>query len=140
MAELQNARGEAEKWKPVRHGAFYGSPRCCGGTLCTWAAFERATKEADALARRMGDGWEPVVWENLGWHYEVRKGCCTVSPTVTGGATDAKWKIDGYRAHFDNITQITAYAEMPENALGFATQDARTMARRIVDDLGVLLS
>lgn len=30
---------------------------------------ERAARE---LAEQMGPGWEPVVWENLGWHYTVK--------------------------------------------------------------------
>lgn len=26
-------------------------------------------RDAKALCARMGEGWEPRVWENLGWHY-----------------------------------------------------------------------
>lgn len=56
-------------WTPVRRGAIYCSPACGGG--CTWAAFQEATGNADALAKRIGGGWKPRVWENLGWHYSV---------------------------------------------------------------------
>lgn len=54
-------------WKPVRKGSIYCSPACGGG--CTYEAFLKASLEAEKLARRCGKGWEPRVWENLGWHY-----------------------------------------------------------------------
>ncbi len=56
-------------WKPVRHGDTYCSPACGGG--CTYAEFEKATKKAAALAKRLGPNWKPKVWENLGWHYSI---------------------------------------------------------------------
>lgn len=55
---------------PVRSGGLYCAPWCGGG--CTWAAFLAATKTSDLLAKKMGCGWTARVWENLGWHWEVR--------------------------------------------------------------------
>lgn len=62
----------ALSWKPVRRGPIYCAPAC--GLGCTWLAFKRVTRAAEALARRLGKGWEPEVWENLGWHYSVTRG------------------------------------------------------------------
>lgn len=33
--------------------------------------YTRAVRRADALARRLGTPWKPMVWENLGWHYRA---------------------------------------------------------------------
>lgn len=63
-------------WKPKRHGNFYCSPAC--GGECTWAAYQKAVKDSKALAKKLGKGWKPRVWENLGWHWEVTKGLLTV--------------------------------------------------------------
>lgn len=56
-------------WKPVRRGALYCAPACGGG--CTWAAYGEAHRKGNELARRLGPGWSPNVWENLGWHYSA---------------------------------------------------------------------
>lgn len=29
------------------------------------------TERAKDLARRLGGGWRPEIWENLGWHYKA---------------------------------------------------------------------
>lgn len=59
-------------WKPRRSGAIYCAPAC--GGRCTYEAFQRATREANALCKKLGEGWQPTVWENLGWHWCVQKG------------------------------------------------------------------
>ena len=56
-------------WRPRHRGDAYCSPACGGG--CTQEAFQEATRLAAALAQRLGQGWEPNVWENLGWHYSA---------------------------------------------------------------------
>jgi hypothetical protein len=58
-----------DMWKPIRNGASFCSPACGGN--CTRAAFDSATSSAKALAERLGAGWHPEVWENLGWHYKA---------------------------------------------------------------------
>lgn len=60
-------------WKPVRKGLQYCSPACGHG--CKLHEFKRATREADRLAKSMGAGWQPEVWENLGWHYSTNSKC-----------------------------------------------------------------
>lgn len=59
-------------WTPKRRGKIYCSPAC--GLGCTHAEFMTATRKAKALVKRLGAGWKPRVWENLGWHYEAVKG------------------------------------------------------------------
>ena len=116
-------------------GGIYCAPRCGGG--CTKADYRRAVKESAALATRMGDGWEPDVWENLGWHYKVTKGVAEIWPSI-----DHRFQrnaITGYTVSLNSAKQFVVTAETPEDALGFAVQDARTAERRIVDDLAALL-
>ena len=113
----------------------YCSPWCnCG---CTKRAYDAAVEAADALAARMGDGWEPHVWENMGWFYKVSKGVCEIYYPES---------IHIYYPHPDRYytciirtaVQIVAHAETPEDALGFAVQDARGRERKIAADLDAL--
>ena len=60
-------------WTAVRRGHIYCAPLCGGG--CTWAAFKLAEHAAAELAKKLGPGWSPRVWENLGWH------CSVLDPT-----------------------------------------------------------
>jgi hypothetical protein len=55
--------------EPVRNGDIYCAPSC--GRGCTWAEYQRAEAEARGLAAGLGPSWEPRVWENLGWHFDV---------------------------------------------------------------------
>lgn len=64
-----------EDWKPKRRGKFYCSQACGGGTHCLWADYQGAKKSAVALAKQLGNGWTPRIWENLGWHFEVVSPC-----------------------------------------------------------------
>jgi len=65
-------------WTPHRKGDIYCSSAC--GYGCLWKDYQ-ATKEAAqslvnfltvSLSTKLGAGWKPRVWEDLGWHYEVR--------------------------------------------------------------------
>ena len=66
---------EESRWKPRRKGEFYCSPGCGAG--CTWKEYCMARSAAQALAKEMGEEWEPEVWENMGWHY------CAVRPHMS---------------------------------------------------------
>ena len=61
---------------PVRKGKVYCAPWCGAG--CTWEAYEEATKESKALAKKLsrhfGVPFLPVVWENMGWYYKATCG------------------------------------------------------------------
>lgn len=59
-------------WIPKRRGKIYCSPACGGG--CTYAEYLSAKTKAAKLVKRLGRGWKPRVWENLGWHYQAVKG------------------------------------------------------------------
>ena len=105
-------------WKPVHRGKIYCSPRC--GGKCTHAAFLKATRDAEALAKRVGDGWKPRVWENLGWHYSIQKEGCEIYPHIN------KSKVFEYWADFHpkDGAQIHFTAKSPEAAL-------QAIARRV---------
>lgn len=111
------------------------------GFNCTRNAYDRAVKEADRLAKRLGDGWTTRVWDNLGWHYEVSKGMMCVSPRLhypQNNTRDGTWKIDGYAANFRGTKQFIGEAETPEDAIGYAIQDARTHVARLTQELAAL--
>lgn len=70
-------------WIPVRRGPIYCAPAC--GGRCTWAAYQQALKASRDIARRLGPGWEPNVWENLGWHFNLKCGPMAVYPAIRKG-------------------------------------------------------
>lgn len=72
-------------WRPRRRGDTYCAPACGHG--CKRAAFEAAERKAKRLAAKLGKGWRPRVWENLGWHYSATRPHLAVHPSVDGGYT-----------------------------------------------------
>ena len=56
-------------WTPIRRGKIYCAPAC--GGQCTFAAYREAQNRARSLAKKLGKGWTPSVWENIGWFYQV---------------------------------------------------------------------
>lgn len=70
------------EWTPILSGEIFCSPAC--GGKCKKKDFDEATERARALASHLGYGWEPHVWENLGWHFEAKKREATV--TVVEGS------------------------------------------------------
>ncbi len=63
-------------WNPTSYDHLNGERYCspaCGGH-CLREDYDRAVKLANALCKRLGDGWKPRVWENCGWHLSVEKG------------------------------------------------------------------
>jgi len=69
MTAMTHTSPKTLSWSPVRKGNIYCSPGCGGG--CTWEAYEAAVAHASELCERLGEGFEPRVWENLGWHFEA---------------------------------------------------------------------
>ena len=66
-----------DRWTPKLAGEIFCSPAC--GANCTKKNFDEATESARVLASQLGYGWEPRVWENMGWHFEAAKRGATVS-------------------------------------------------------------
>jgi hypothetical protein len=95
-------------WTPAHgDGGTYCSPACGGG--CTLKEYDRACQAAQALCKRLGRGWEPVVYENLGWHWHVRRGMITMYQHES----PRRW-----RASLDTDTrQITAKGTTPRATL-----------------------
>lgn len=122
----------ADGWTPHRRGEVYCSPRCGAG--CTHAAFERATAEAEALCSRLGEGWRPRVWENMGWHYAAQKGCLALHPNTGGSTVKPGWRVTGYTAFFNSARQIVIRDESPFDAVSRAVRDARQLARCMLAD------
>lgn len=102
---------------PVLTGDQYCSASC--GFGCTRAAYQRATEEADSLAKRLGGGWRPYVWESCGWHYVVKCGICDISPVLGGkqNCLSGDWDVVGYRAWIQTKPQfISESGKTPEEA------------------------
>jgi hypothetical protein len=72
-----------DRWTPIRNGDVFCAPAC--GNKCKLADFERATASAAALVAELGDGWQPRVWENLGWYFSAEKGTASVGYSEGGG-------------------------------------------------------
>lgn len=69
-------------WKPIRRGPVYCSSAC--GNDCKFLEYRGAVDAANRLSVRLGKGWKPRVWENLGWHYAAGRGSAGVYPCSNG--------------------------------------------------------
>jgi hypothetical protein len=131
-------------WTPVLSpdGITYCSPRC--GFGCKKADYDAAVIEADALALRMGNGWQPEILESGGrWHITVAKGDTkiTVHPDFRGTeqpTTYMAWIEPGVTLR-QHVMQFICSANTPEDALGFAVQEARTTIHRINEALALVI-
>lgn len=65
-----------DRWTPIRNGEIFCSPAC--GGQCKRVDFDHVSAQAGVLAAKLGRGWMPIVWENLGWYFKVQKGAATV--------------------------------------------------------------
>lgn len=74
--KAKTTEAPARDWKPRRSGLLYCSPACGGG--CTREAYLQARIASEKLAGEMGNGWKSRVWENLGWHWEIKSPCTRV--------------------------------------------------------------
>lgn len=118
----------------------YCSPWC--GFDCHLAAFDQATREAQALADRMNaihsPGWVPHVWENCGWNYYAIKGdgLLQIHPDRAMPSEDRKWRgvggitggweVRGYTAWVQTSPQfISNKNESPITALDEAISMCR---------------
>lgn len=102
-------------WTPVLRGKIFCSPRCGGS--CTKAAYDAAVKHAAELAALLGPGWEPVVWENLGWHYECKKGVA---------------EMQGYKGRSRDPERLVLFLRIPGDTIVVESDDgdARGLLRR----------
>lgn len=94
--------------EPRLRGNTYCGPKCGAG--CTKQQFDDAKAEAEELATVLGKQWEPVVWENLGWHAEAKLGTANVRKSGRGRHAT-------YR--FDTCTspQFIGHGKTPEEAV-----------------------
>ena len=119
----------AVSWTPrlSDDGRLFCSPACGAG--CTAEEHELAKRGATALARRLGrvfgSGWRSVVWENMGWHYRVEKGQCSVSAHDHGGFVR-------YTAEMVGCSSVSdAMAHQPEDAVEALLRSIRIVADRL---------
>lgn len=87
---------DAGGWTPILKGDVYCSPACgCG---CKKAAYDKVVASANALVATLGYGWEPNVWENCMWYYQVTKGDATVTLNRDGyqAEIEADYIADGH--------------------------------------------
>ena len=88
------------------------------------------------MAAALGDGWEPRVWENGGWHCEATKGVGRVTQNYVIPYTRPRL-IDHYTAWINSkvFGQVIVEASDPVEAMGLAMQEARTRLLRYEAEL-----
>lgn len=91
-----------------------------------------ALTAAKKLCARLGDGYEPVVHENLGWHYNANKGYITVREDIVYNPEHSGYPVvysasiePGYGVGFTGGSvslgvQIFAKGETPKEAVANA--------------------
>lgn len=119
-------------WKAVRRGATYCSPGC--GAKCTWEKYQHAKRMARALAKRLGPGWKPEVWENMGWHWKA---------AGPGGALVYDQGIYGGGPHYwcsipPGVVQFQGVGKTPEAAFRRARKAVERAAKALAGLSAVL--
>lgn len=123
--------------KPARHYQHKGIDRYCApwcGMHCTHESAKKANRESNDLAKRLGAGWVPIVWENLGWHYSADNLKMSVRPSTrwTEGVGQV---VIGYTAYFNGEQQFVEDGDTPEEAVANVLAVARRHVNRMVIDL-----
>ncbi|MCK5613437.1 hypothetical protein KAR91_66820 [Candidatus Pacearchaeota archaeon] len=125
--------------KPVRKGFVYCSPRC--GMGCSHKDYLEAKEKARRLANRLGKGWRIRVWDNLGWHWEVRKGKINIdvneylsSPT----SYDCWVVIEGTTQSLSN-TQFSKTRKTPEKAISAVAEEMERHVKAVQKSINNLL-
>lgn len=129
-------------WTPRRKGDIYCSPACGGETKwgCTWAEYQAAKRAAKALCDRIGKGWRPRVWENLGWHYSAISPCgrLKVHPS-TSCRCHGKGTVTSYTAFLGEADspggRWTGQSRSPKRAVALAVEEGR----RALDEVNSLV-
>lgn len=121
--------------KPILNGDIYCAPWC--GCKCKKVDYDHCVKAADELAAKMGKGWEPDVWENMGWHYAIKAKHAQIH--VNENFKDGARTVRSYWADIRaGGKQFCATAETPDAALGIVVQEARTFLSQATADLNEL--
>jgi hypothetical protein len=111
-------------WKPVLKDGVYCSPACGGGKgICDKSKYDKAVRDSTALAKKMGNGWNTYVHENLGWFWTVYKGkpangifgigLLEINPSSGGG----------YTAWVQSSPQFICHHRDPKIALRMAIKE-----------------
>lgn len=112
--------------------AAFCSPRC--GFQCHKAAYDRAVREADLLAKQLGPDWIPEVVESWGWNFKATQGVCEVYASIRGSTITGTYNITGYTANFNRT-----FVESGDTPLA-AVKKAVMTARKASDDLQAALA
>ena len=121
---------------PVADGDVYCSRWC--GFKCKRRAHDLAVKEGNELAERLGHGWAPRVWENVGWHYAVTRGVVTLHPACEGSTIVGEWKVVGYKCYINTQPQFVSSHrhETPEAAFADALHQMQTAFDALTASVG----
>lgn len=126
-----------KRWTPItRPGGIYCSPGC--GFNCAKEDHDEAQRKGAELAQRLGQGWEPVVWENCMWHYAARVTWDGPEVRLTHGYEPGKAReghregIDDYTCHLNTNPQFIGRSTDPSKAF----QDAIEKMERHIAGLG----
>ncbi len=119
-------------WVARRRGNIYCSPACgCG---CSIQMYRQAVKSANTLAHRLGSGWKPDVWENLGWYY------CVVSPCRSIKVyQNQNHQAPAYTAYLDG-NNFAASGSTPQIAVHFVIEKGRERLRLLAKTITGLQS
>lgn len=107
---------------PVLKGDTYCAPFCGRGCKFSW--YEKAMRDSERLCKRLGKGWTPEVWENLGWHFKAISSCGRIKvhcSTYSHPKQNHGKKYTSYIAFFGEVDSPGGYwaehGDTPEEAL-----------------------
>jgi len=96
-----------------------------------------AVERSKALVQKLGDGWEPNVWQNMGWHFSASLGSISVHQGTDGRFTALVGSKEGVAS--GGMLAWTKHNEDgyedPCNAVREALGNASRFTRQLMDTL-----
>jgi len=126
--------------KPIRNGDIYCSPRC--GCKCKWSDYVACVDGSSELVRELGEGWEPYIYENMGWHFKAihKERGLKVYPNFR--PPRERSKIDSYTAFLGGTNphaggRWSEKGETPQRAIKAVMDKAIAEAKEIAEWVGM---
>lgn len=112
-----------KRWKAEEATVLrFCAPAC--GFDCTMEAFKKVERLASGLCARLGAGWAPHLWENMGWFYEAISPCGNIKVRKDRGART-------YTADLGGRGRWSGTGSTPRRAVRMALDLARSEAKGI---------
>lgn len=104
----------------------------------------QAVRDAATLCKRLGPGWKPCVWENMGWHHRAERAPLSVHVFTGARGRISYWCMiarnpedAGYGAPEINTGDMRTFND-PRAAVRATARAARILLQPLVDSVALV--